>query len=386
MQLWIERLALAGDVAAIIRTYAPLAWASIAASLVSVEGICAENPDPPSPITAADVLAQTASTATGSAIGSSAVIDKAYAWLKYQQFLEFCQCNAPPTTPGNNCTNAPASISLPSLGAIAGPYPITIDQAVLDSWVTFPNGDWQWGFDGSSSISGAASTGHDLLVQFQAANGAWVDGPDLERLNASPLACELVTYQASVPKIGAQTAVRIRNDAGGAYTISGFVFCFCAPAGTPPALPVQPPLTGTPTPPLLACGTDDLCAMITELAHRLTLVASQVSDIQASLTGADVLTQLDQLNISGEGQVTLALGTRAVSVELTDLGDEAFTSALGNPRGLMRVGSIRWFDGTGYSPRRFIDADQFDDPRPAGALAISWQLLEGTSGILKFLG
>lgn len=126
--------------------------------------------------------------------------------------------------------------------------------------------------------------------------------------------------------------------------------------------------------------------MVTELAHRLTVVASQVSDIQASLTSTGVLQELARLTMTQEGESPLVLGTRAVSVELTALGDEAFTSALGRPRGLMRVGSVRWFDGVGYSPRRFIDADRFNDARPAGALSISWQLLPGTQGILKFLG
>jgi hypothetical protein len=126
--------------------------------------------------------------------------------------------------------------------------------------------------------------------------------------------------------------------------------------------------------------------MITEINRRLSMIAGQISDIQASTGGFDQLQVLTTQQMTPEGEATLVLGTRAVSVELTALGDEAFTSALGRPRGLMRVGSVRWGDGIGYSPRRFIDADRFDDARPAGATTISWQLLPGTTGILKMLG
>jgi hypothetical protein len=125
--------------------------------------------------------------------------------------------------------------------------------------------------------------------------------------------------------------------------------------------------------------------MITELSHRLTNVAAQVSDIQATVGGRDVLTEISRQTITGEGEANLALGTRAVSVELTVLGPDAYTSALGRPRGLMRVGSIRYGDGVGYSPRRFIDADRFDDVVDPFALTVSWQLLPGTTGILKML-
>lgn len=386
LQVWLDRLALASDIASLIKIYAPAAFASIAASLVSIPGVCAENPDPPDALTLEDLLRQTASTVTAGALADPVVVEKAYAWLKYQQFLAFCDCKPPELTPGFNCTNAPATINLGSLGSIAGPYPVTIDQSVINSWITHPNGDWEWGFDGGSLIDGGAFDGNDLLVQWQATNGAWVDGPDLLRLNQSVLACELVSYQASTPRFGTSTAARIVNNAGGTHVITNFRFCFCPRVGTPPPLPVQPPLTGVPTPPALACGPDDLCAMVTELSARLTVIAAQVSDIQASLIGRNVLTVLDSQNISGEGEAQLALGTRAVSVELTALSSDAFTSALGRPRGLMRVGSVRYGDGIGYSPRRFIDADRFDDVVPVGALSVSWQLLSPATAILKFLG
>lgn len=385
-QVWLDRAVLASDVALLIRTYAPAAYAAIAASLVDIDQVCAENPDLPTPVTLEDILRQTASTVTAGALADPVLIQKAYAWLKYQQFLTYCECLPPSTTPGANCTTAPASIALGSLGSIAGPFPIALDQAVIDSWHVQPNGDWSWLYTGGCTVSGAATSGDNLIVEYLSNVGTWVLGPELDLLMTAAGNCLTANYQASTPKPGPSTAVRIRNNAGGTYTISNFQFCFCAATQAVPPLPVQPPLTGVPTPPALACATDDLCAMVTELSQRLTVIATQISDIQASLIGTDQLAVLGSQTMSPEGQASLVLGTRAVSVELTALGDEAFTSALGNPRGLMRVGSVRWFDGVGYSPRRFIDADRFDDVRPEGALAISWQLLPGTTGILKFLG
>ena len=94
---------------------------------------------------------------------------------------------------------------------------------------------------------------------------------------------------------------------------------------------------------------------------------------------------LSSADISGEGELALPIGTRAVAIELQELGDEAFTSALGRPRGLMRVGSVRWGSSTGYSERIFIDADKWQRPRPANVQSLSWQLLAGTSGTLTFL-
>jgi hypothetical protein len=385
-EAWLDKSGLPLEIIDLMTLFMKSAWASITAQLVSPLGICAENPEPPAPITVEDVIGQTGGPAPFPGAAQGYVIAKIYAWLRYQQFLLWCDCNPPPTTPGNNCAAAPASFPLGPLGSIAGPFPVSIDQAVLDSWFVYPDGDWVWGYQGSASVSGDASTGDDLDIQFQAANGTWVAGPDLFTLNANSSSCSYPIYQSSVPRIGTTSAIRLVNNAGGTYTITNLAFCFCPSLSVPPPLPTQPPFTDVPAPPALLCGTDDLCAMVTELSHRLTVVAAQISDLQASLTGTDVLTVLSEHTMGPEGQLDLALGTRAVSVELIELGDDAYTSALGNPRGLMRVGSLRWWDGVGYSPRRFIDADRYDENRPPGALAVSWQLLPGTIGILKFLG
>lgn len=385
-QVWIDRAELALSVANIIKDYAPLTWASIAMSLTSVEGICAENPDPPEPITVADLIGQTTAFPAPSGLLNQAVVVKAYQWLRYQQFLFYCQCKLPPTTPGANCTHAPASFPIGSLDQVAGPFPVQLDAAVRDSWITHANGDFDMYFTGRAQVDGGAHTGNELLIEYQNDLGAWVVAGDIETLNLRHSFCGPEFMAAVARKPGLNTGWRIRNRAGGAHTITNFEICFCAVSSSPPPLPVQPPLTGTPLPPAHSCSTEDLCAITNELAHRLTVIGAQISDIQAMIGGRDQLRVINETLISGEGEIELVPGTRAVSVELTALGPEAYTSALGRPRGLMRVGSIRWADGTGYSPRTFIDADHFTDEPPVGAIAVSYQLLAGTAGVLQQLG
>jgi len=386
LQVWIDRLQLPLDIVSMIQRLSPLGWVAITASLVDMEGICAENPSLPEPFTLLDFIEQTASSVVATPLAQPRVIEKAYRWLRYGQFLLFCVCNDPPLTPGFNCTAAPASIALGPLGSVTAAYPVTIDQALIDTWTVFGNGDWQWHARASATVIGGANNGDNLIVEYLNVNGVWQNTTADLQFFIQQGDCVQFEFQASVPKMGTSTAIRIRNNAGGAHTINNFQLCFCPAQTFPPQLPTQPPLDNVPSPPATVCSNDDICALLNALAHRVTLLAAQLSDVQASVSGRDVLRVLSSVPISGEGELSLPLGTRAVSIQLLELGPDVYTSALGRPRGLMRAGSIRWADGIGYSFRRFVDAERFDDPSPPGALALSWQLLPGTSGNLAFLG
>lgn len=386
VQAWVDKAQLPLAIASLLITKAPLAWASIGAELIDFDNFCATNPDPPEPFTIEDFVDQSAYGSLPAAPPFPRLILKASQWMRYQAFLTSCQCKLPPPTPGANCAPIPATVNIGGLGSIAGPYPVTISSDVMASIVTHPNGDWTWFRHGAATTDGGASSGNNLDVQIQLSTGAWVTVDDLETLNALGTFCNSRDFQASVPRFNANTAVRLVNNAGGTHTITNWSFCFCSPTSSPEPLPPEPSFPALPDAPPVVCDTNDLCLMVNELSKRLGNLAVQLSDIQAALTGHDVLTVLSETTIAAEGELTLVLGTRAVSVELTALGPDAYTSALGRPRGLMRVGSVRWGDGIGYSPRRFIDGDRFDDTRPAGATSLSWQLLPGTQGRLKFLG
>jgi hypothetical protein len=383
---WLEDQDFPAEVLTLVRLLEDLTAPYTTTQLIDVDRLCAENLSPPEPITLPEIAAW---TRFGGGVGlqpDPTFIQKVISYAKYQVFLNNCVCKAAPTTPGNNCTDAPSSFVLGSLGSIAGPFPITVDQELLDSIFVHPNGDWDWSYRGSAVIDGGAHNGDNLEVQYLASNGQWVAGPDLLTLNSLGGNCGFAQYLAATPRFGTSSAARIVNNAGGTHTIVGFEFCFCPLAVQPTPLPPQPPITNVPAPPTILCDNDTLCVLVQDLARRLTTIGAQVSDLQALLLTTSVLTVLSQTPISGEGELELALGTRAVSVELTALSDDAYTSALGRPRGLMRVGSLRWGDGVGYSPRRFIDADRYDETRPAGALSISWQLLPNAQALLKFLG
>lgn len=385
LQAWIDRAELAVDVATLISTYAPLAWASLILSLVDIEAICAENPDPPEPITVDDLLQEWAAIPTGAAIGRHAVMEKAYRTLRYQQFLAHCECAPPPPPTGANCPYSGFGVTLSSTQATAA-VPYSIDPAYFATYdKVVPGGDMASRWARQYQLTTSPTSSQVFLEVSAAATGPWQPVEDMRFGSVAQGTCLMTVGQLPAPGIPQSGFLRIRNNSTVTQTISGFGYCFCALSSTPPPLIPQPPITTIPAPPPHLCDDGTICAQIAELAHRLSIMAGQVSDIQAAITSISVLQVLSSQAISGEGQVTLPVGTKAVSIELTTLGPEAFTSALGRPRGLMRVGSVRWWDGVGYSPRRFIDGDRYDDARPLGALAISYQLLSGTSGVLKML-
>jgi hypothetical protein len=194
------------------------------------------------------------------------------------------------------------------------------------------------------------------------------------------------TLQGSPGLFPRTVNMRLLSNAGAQKTLSSFDYCFKEIVPSPTPLPPQPDLPTLPTLPAPTCSSEDLCAIVEEIARQLTRVSLEVSDIKAALTTTDQFTEIAQTSITGEGELSLALGTRAVSVELTALSSGAFTSALGRPRGLMRVGSVRWGDGIGYSPRAFIDGDRYDALRPNGALTLSYQLLPPATAIVRMLG
>lgn len=386
LQVWIDRAQLAAEIIALLTSFAPLAYASLAASLVDINAICAENPEPPAPITIQDILEQTASIPTAGAVGSPALIQKAYQLLRYQQFLAHCECLPPPGPGPGMCPYQGATLVVPQFG-VSPAVAYEVDQNVYDMWPvsgTPPNASW--GYSRTRSYSEGPVSFDELNMQWSPDQVTWHNFDDLWSGGGALVQCTPSSVLLSPPRITRQGWVRVQNRAPFSNTLTAFNYCFCGQGGTPAPIPPQPPIVDIPAAPAPVCDDFTLCAAINELSHRLTTIATQVSDIQAQLGGTGVLVPIASQTISGEGEVTLVLGTRAVSVELTQLGPEAFTSALGRPRGLMRVGSVRWGDGTGYSARQFIDGDRFDATRPTGALSLSYQLLAGTTGILRQLG
>lgn len=382
---WLQDADFPPEIIAILTVLRDLTDPYSTMRLWDIDQVCASNPDPPEPITVAEIAAW---TRFGGGVGQQPdprFIQKVIDWATYNVFLQNCVCSAPLPQVGA-CWTIPSGSGSNVTNSIVASTTLQLDQSIVDSWTVELDGSLT-GF--GTYHMGSVSSGWqsaDQFLEFQRPGGAWISIVSMD----NPVPGELFVTNASWPAgqhpTSLQVPMRIRHAAGPAGTFTDFRFCWQGVQGTPPPLPVQPPLTNLPAPPAFECGTDTICALVQDLARRLTTLAGQISDIQASLTGQDVLTQLSTRSISGEGEIQLAVGTRAVSLELSALPPGAYTSALGRPRGLMRVGSVRWGDGIGYSEREFIDADRYDRNRPAHALSLSWQLLPGGVATLRELG
>jgi hypothetical protein len=386
LQKVLDVAALTASLLTLFKSHSPTSIAGFTASLVDVNALCASNPDPPKELSALDFvgnLAYDLVTPFGSDIGITQYI---YEWLKYQAFTQFCVCKAPVIDPLLNCFTV-NSLTIPSgVGAIVPLPAVTIQPEVYSTWLTFPDGTQRYAFNVSKTAESPVLTGHNWDLEILGDNGQWFPQVANNAIPSAPGSDITFTLGAASAPIPNPSSFRIRTLGGGAQQLGQLHWCWRPLVVAPLPLPPDPSLPDLPVIPPPLCSTDDLCAIVQELARQLTRVAGQVSDIQAAITSTDQFVELGRQTITGEGEVTLALGTRGVSLELTELSDGAFTSALGRPRGLMRVGSVRWGDGIGYSAREFIDGDRFDRLRPQGALSLSFQLLPAAVAILKFLG
>lgn len=386
VQRWIDQADVPLAVLGLIQRLWPLGILSLEAALVDYNTLCAANPDPPEPFTVEDFVRSTAFG--GGLLGALAdpqLTKKIWDWIKYAQFQSNCVCKLAPRLPGEHVW-IDETVSVPSAnGQVGEVRSYAMSDATYDGWIHPGTPFWDAFLDFTAQTN-TVSSNDSVWLEIQDTTGAWRRIADFNGLViGQPGTCRYSsTFDNPVPPQAGN--MRIFKRVGPSAQITGLDVILCAPTPPIPPLPPQDPLTDIPNHPPLCIDNTDLCAMVKNLDLRIGTMALQLSDLQARLIGGDQLVELSRVNIEDEGEIPLVLGTRAVSVELTALGPEAFTSALGRPRGLMRVGSVRWGDGLGYSPRRFIDGDRYDEPRPPNVTSISFQLLAGTSGVLKFLG
>lgn len=386
LQELLQKVSFTATVATLLRNHSPTAWAGFTASLVDVNALCALNPDPPEALSAQDFASALGYIALPG-VATEALLERyMFEWLRYQAFLQFCVCRPVTPDPAQNCVHSgPVSVAPPgnSVDVIGSCH---IEDAVWNSWVFNTDGSGRFLINVGRTVTGAAAGAHAWDVQFQNTSGTWVSFTDNRQIPVNAHADVLIDASAASLGLPRTPTLRILNVGASTESIANLDVCFVPFVQVAPPLPDQPDIPTLPVVPAPVCDTTDLCSIVSELARQMTRMAAQLSDVQAAVTATDQFATIASHPISGEGELVVALGTRAVSVELTQLGPEAFTSALGRPRGLMRVGSVRWGDGIGYSAREFIDGDRFDRLRPQGALTLSFQLLAGTTGTLRWLG
>lgn len=369
----------------ILKVHSPTSAIALTGSIIAIDGLCHLNPEPPPELTMQDWADNLAYTVVGGGGLGPKITDWIYQYLRYQVFLQCCVCSPFTLDPTKNCLHA-TNVTLPSgQSTTATLGTVSIEDQVYNSWVPDSGGNLQFFFNLGKVSNQTQAQATNWFLQFLGSDGQWVDmirGDAFPEGSHTDLNFTIQNGRVRLPQV---CAMRIRTTFGGSGLLTSLDFCFKPAPAAPQPLPPDPNDTGVPVVPPPVCGDSDLCAIVLELARQVTRIGGQVSDLQAALTTTDQYSAIGSVPISGEGQVDVVLGTRAVSVELTTLGPTVFTSALGRPRGLMRAGSIRWGTGTGYTPRVFIDGETWTVPRPQGGLSVSWQLLTGTSGQLVFL-
>lgn len=375
---------LAANVASLFTRSNKAALVSFAPYFVDVDALCATNPEVPEAFGAEDFVLMTLPDGPAAVEAKLRATAKLSAWVNYAAFLSFCQCKPPVLNPVRNCLHA-TNLSVPAgVGQLVALGTVQIEPAVYDSW---PDTGTTWSIKRSGSWAagaGGAGPGHDWDLEVLNLAGQWIALESNLTLPQGADAERNLAVQSQF-KFGRTVQLRLRNSSGTARQVARLDYCFAPIVAGAPPLPPQPAVPDLPDMPLPTCTTSDLCLLVTELARSVSRLSAQLADVQQLVGGADQLSPIGSQAISGEGEVQLPVGTRAIDVELLVLGEGVYTSALGRPRGLMRAGSIRWGDGVGYSAREFVDADRFTRLRPQGALSLSWQLINGCSGTLRFM-
>lgn len=386
LQQLLDIASMTASLVTLFRTHSPTSLAGFTASMIDVDSLCQLNPDPPRELTALDFVTSLAYDTPAPQFPPSPLQRWIFEWLRYQAFMQVCVCRAVVPDPTLNCWHATNIASSGGTGTVIATATVAIEDAVYNSWQVNTSA-WRVRATADFTYTPPAPAGsHTFDVQVLDVGGQWRTFSDSRFISQSgpqDLFFDLIGADQLPPRTA---QMRIVMAGAVTFNLATFNWCWAPLAAAPQPLPPEPSLPGLPTVPPPLCSTDDLCAIVQDLARQLTRVSAQVADLQASTGGTDVLVPISSQSISGEGELVAALGTRAVSVELLTLGSDAYTSALGRPRGLMRVGSLRWRVTDGYSPRVFIDGDRWVVPRPQGGLAVSWQLLPGSTGTLTWLG
>lgn len=386
LQKALDTTALAASIVNFFTNHRPTAIATFASSFVDINSLCELNPDPPRTLTALDLVAATSYTAGPSGFLSPNLTEWIYEWLRYQAFTTFCVCRAPVLDPTRNCLHLTNVTPPTTLNQVVSLGSVQIEPTVYNSWLINSSGEQTIWASAEYQGENPVVAGARWTLELQGHDGSWFQIAREDNWQLPPATTTFSALGAAISPLPNPCPARFRGLGGSPSSYTHLDFCFRPrPAAAPPP-PDQPDIPTLPVVGPQVCTDSTICSMLTEMMQQITRLAGQLSDVQATVGGVDQLQELSRQTITGEGEVTLAVGTRAVSMELTALSSGAYTSALGRPRGLMRVGSVRWGDGIGYSAREFVDGDKFDRLRPQGALTLSYQLLPSASAILKFLG
>ena len=280
LQAWLDQNKLVAEVVTLIKRLSPLGWASIVPELVDIPSLCRDNLDPPDAFGELDFVRTSLALPLGGLAQDPVIINKAAQWLRYQLFLENCDCiGAPAPTPGM-CPYTNATITVPS-GANSPAIAYDIPQSIYDTWPvtgTLPNQDWK--YVRQTTATQVPSGSNVLFIQWSADNSVWHFMEDLRTVNSLGPNCVATTLFIQPPRMPRTGFVRVHNNGVFTDTVGGFSWCFCGLTAAPPPLPPQPALPGVPDAPARTCTNDDICNAIAELSKRVTIIAKELQEVQ----------------------------------------------------------------------------------------------------------
>jgi hypothetical protein len=344
-QGWLDVATFVAAVAA--NVVQPIRWAiaAYAASLVSIDSICAQNPDPPEPLTALDIIESTASIPTAGAIGENKVFQYVAKWLVYDLFLRNCDCVGAPPPSGGACPYTNASWSLPS-GAATGPVTYDIPQASYDAWPSSggpPTPDYKPVYQLSFTTHSVATTQH--FLEWSSDQVVWHPFIELPNTSSAAVACQAAASFIPGPKPPRTGFIRAHNNSAVTFAVTGFSFCFCTLVSTPPPndIPVRDP--NTPDKPVGLCSTDDICAALNDVNRKLIALQELVTLMQRFSVPFGVIPGTVHTGLSGRGSFTI---DRLIGLSLVVTAHTPSRPDLeGNPAYVWDQGWVSVVDGDG---------------------------------------
>lgn len=277
---WLPKTGLETNVAVLLQSKGPLAWASLATELIDVDRLCAENMDPPEPFTQDDFLKFHLTLSAGPLAVDTPLVRKAINWLRYQEFLRVCECLPPAPPSGGMCPWVNASFSL-SPGSATLPIAYDIPQSIYDAWPvtgTLPNQDWKPVYQESFSSHSVSTTQH--FLQWSSDQTTWHIFAEIPNTATGSRACAAGTSFLPPPRMPRTGFVRAFNNSAVTFALTGFNYCFCGLSAAPPPIPIQPDLPGVPVPPARTCSDQDICDALNELSKRVTIISKQLQEVQ----------------------------------------------------------------------------------------------------------
>lgn len=385
LQVWVDTTKLAADVVSLLQRLAKLSYVSVAAELLDINTLCAENPDVPAALTPEDILNQTVAFGTFGGFGKNAVIEKIVQQLRYGQFLLSCDCADFPPPSAGMCPYNNFSVVLQSNQRSAA-VAYDIPQSVYDSWPTTgppPSGTWKAVQTWSFSNHTPATT--QRFVEWSTDGSTW--HPFFEFPNTSPgnSSCSPTASFIQPPRMPRAGFVSIHNNSVASFTLSGFSYCFCGQVSPPTPLPPQPQLPQIPDLPAFLCDNDTLCARVLELSHQIELLSRQVLEVQRYGLPFGYIPGAVHSGISGRGSFPI---DRVLGIKVEITAHTTTRPALeGNPNYIWDQGWMSVMTGDGmlqeqrisqtarvWFPRLCFDATTFGYELNAGTVATITEL------------